>query len=1115
MDEKPKKKKKGLVAKILASFSLVAVVGFLSIFLIYLNKKITVTYTNAIGEEKRFSVKFGTTIDSIGKAEETEGYEFSGWFKDQDYTIPYDLSDKINQDLRIYAKYENINYTITYLSNNGKNETKVETVPSYSNIKLPENTFALENYVFAGWSADQNDIPDSSTVLKPGDNIPFTTGDLKFYAIWQKRSIEVRLKINYQDENNVYLKITDDNSKYGDSVAFPTIETVLNLLAQKGYEITPVNNHGDTERWTFEGWGKNQNGECNPNEALYDSKIETNYTISGDIAHGVDVIELYAQYSRNTTSIAFNNNEGSGSIDKIVSLPTKETYEFTEAQILNIKNNLHREYFTLIGFHDINDPTNSFSINGKDKSIYVGTNEVTLVADWIRNKVNVSYYKESDSSVPQSFDIDQGSTLTLTNTDFYRYGFKLVGFTYNQQNYEIGDSIFLTQNAVITPIWVELNAVEFVGTGDIDYVSKSNGTITKISDVSAGDKIFLPNYADTQYAYVDEGNVRKYFVGWALPGSESTLYAGEELTVSNNFDSYHPVYMEASNCFDYVVDEENKTATVTYNGSTIPNNILIYPNTYVKNNVTYEVITMKSLTEESTDYKPLSATHIIVSEGIKNIGINAFNSCINLTNIALPQSIIEIGLLAFSGCSKLKTIDLPKNLNLIYGNCFSGCSILETITLHPENTNYSIQNGSLIKDSALIIGTNSSTIPSGITKIEGHAFNGRANLVKVEIPEGVEELATSCFASCQNLTDVILPNTLATIGIDVFSRCINLEKITLPNSINKIEKWAFAYCTGLKEITIPKQVEKIENSVFIGCDNLTNINFDNTNGWYAGGIEISGQDLLNSATAATYLKTNYISVDWERIDTSYLVFSEITDESTGEVVSYSVKAKEGIAINGNLCIPNQYNNKPVTKIETNAFKGCATIEKVVIPNTITVIDERAFEACGSTTKGLTVVFEKGETPLTLGIAVFNASQIVEITISNRIQALNTSTFFRCYNLQTVNFEENSQLNFIDNAAFIECTNLTTINLPDSITYIGAQAFMGCSALKSITIPENTTTIDVTAFSGCTALANVVFGNPEGWYAGAAEISSQDLSNSQTAANFLKNTYSTVIWERKQ
>ena len=72
---------------------------------------------------------------------------------------------------------------------------------------------------------------------------------------------------------------------------------------------------------------------------------------------------------------------------------------------------------------------------------------------------------------------------------------------------------------------------------------------------------------------------------------------------------------------------------------------------------------------------------IIISEGIENIGDDAFVASVGLENIIIPNSVISIGKTAFWGCTELTSITIPNSVTSIGQNAFWGCTELTSITI--------------------------------------------------------------------------------------------------------------------------------------------------------------------------------------------------------------------------------------------------------------------------------------------------------------------------------------------------------------------------------------------------------------------------------------------------
>ena len=74
---------------------------------------------------------------------------------------------------------------------------------------------------------------------------------------------------------------------------------------------------------------------------------------------------------------------------------------------------------------------------------------------------------------------------------------------------------------------------------------------------------------------------------------------------------------------------------------------------------------------------------VIIADGIKSIGANAFKDCINLEYIFMSD-VEEIGSGAFSGCASLKLTSLSDGITEINESVFKDCESLEAITI-PES----------------------------------------------------------------------------------------------------------------------------------------------------------------------------------------------------------------------------------------------------------------------------------------------------------------------------------------------------------------------------------------------------------------------------------------------
>ena len=129
--------------------------------------------------------------------------------------------------------------------------------------------------------------------------------------------------------------------------------------------------------------------------------------------------------------------------------------------------------------------------------------------------------------------------------------------------------------------------------------------------------------------------------------------------------------------------------------------------------------------------------------------------------------------------------------------------------------------------------------------------------------------------------------------------------------------------------------------------------------------------------------------------------------------------KDTIAI-----IPPEIDGYIVKVIGACSFQS-KKVSKIIIPNTITKIESRAFEGC----KCLDSVY-----------------------IPNSIVEIGKYAFQGCTNLTSLTIPKNTKI--IHQCAFEGCKNLKTVKIPDSVSYIGFGVFTDCPLLKEIQCKPN-------------------------------------------------------------
>lgn len=247
-------------------------------------------------------------------------------------------------------------------------------------------------------------------------------------------------------------------------------------------------------------------------------------------------------------------------------------------------------------------------------------------------------------------------------------------------------------------------------------------------------------------------------------------------------------------------------------------------------------------------------------------------------------------------------------------------------------------------------------IPSGIA-ITG--YNGSsANIViparmkHFGVEHNVVRILDEVFKDMTNITSVTLPDTMELIGGGAFRGCSNLVSINLPNGLERIANYAFAE-SGLTEITFPNTRDvQIGGNCLEGCNNIQKITLPYVGNWTGNDEELAW--LFNSELDNSQIPSSLKEV--------YVYDTHDALAGHGAVSTTSFKGCTSIE---KVVVDTKYNflgsevfrnctslkevivHAPLESISWGAFKGCTSLKEIVIPTSVTEIDGSAFQECTS------------------------------------------------------------------------------------------------------------------------------------------------------------------------
>lgn len=164
---------------------------------------------------------------------------------------------------------------------------------------------------------------------------------------------------------------------------------------------------------------------------------------------------------------------------------------------------------------------------------------------------------------------------------------------------------------------------------------------------------------------------------------------------------------------------------------------------------------------------------------------------------------------------------------------------------------------------------------------------------------------------------------------------------------------------------------------------------------------------------------------------------------------YVTGFKGSVPEDGIVEIPDEIDGYTVVGIAEHTFDNLQDLKVVIIPATVTDIDEDAFYNCN----GIIDVQVKNPDEINVGEDVFNATEW---------------------------YEEHKQDYVISGTTLISYKgNDEIVTVPYNCTMIADGAFKDNTAIKTVYIDKDVTTIGKNAFAGCTSLENVITGDGMG------------------------------------
>lgn len=374
----------------------------------------------------------------------------------------------------------------------------------------------------------------------------------------------------------------------------------------------------------------------------------------------------------------------------------------------------------------------------------------------------------------------------------------------------------------------------------------------------------------------------------------------------------------------------------------------------------------------------------------------------SMQHVTIPDTldghrVVSIGEYAFAKCRALKSVIISASITYFSENALVGCQF----------------------ETAGHVGSGCDYQFSWTHSIPDNAFAQLKQLHRVELPAGIMDIGSGAFYGCA-LPQIDLPEGIISIGAGAFKDCGLRGRLILPRSLLSIGENAFSGCLGITDVVFHEGLYRIGVGAFSNMQ-LSESHFYGSNMFWT---QMFLNPEIRSLPNAARFFINDVEAGHQRIRipngcTQWSSAVTAVIESAGPV--------------GSGC---DFEFAWTEEIPENAFFEARNLKKVILPESIRRIGERAFDGC---------------------------SNLEEIEIPDGVRVIPKMCFFECIHLRRVRLPQH--LTCIEERAFSACENLQCITFPDSLERIDHLAFNGCRSIKGLELPERTTAISTTAFHG--------------------------------------------------
>ncbi|MBR5232572.1 MAG: bacterial Ig-like domain-containing protein [Clostridia bacterium] len=359
-------------------------------------------------------------------------------------------------------------YTISYSANGGSGAPTAQSKNYGINITLSTNIPTKEGYTFLGWALRSS---ATSPAYEPGDTFAVDANNT-LYAVWEPIGYSILFNAN------------------GGSGA------PVQQIKIHGQTLTLSTTKPTREGYTFLGWSTSN------------TATTATYQSGGSYTSNAPAM-LYAVWKKNTYTVSYNANGGSGA-------PSSQTKEYgTDLKLSTVRPT--RDGYTFLGWATSNTATTATYQSG---GTFSSNSNTTLYAVWQYISYDLYYDANGGSGAPATQT--NNASYTISSTVPTRFKYRFLGWNTSKNSvtptYKPGNVINLTANTTIYAVWsaastIDVNTlynttIEFANQEIYyEFTPVYSGTYTFESIGSTDVQIYLYNSTGTLLDEDDDGSL--------------------------------------------------------------------------------------------------------------------------------------------------------------------------------------------------------------------------------------------------------------------------------------------------------------------------------------------------------------------------------------------------------------------------------------------------------------------------------------------------------------------------------------------------------------------------------------------------------------------------------